>query len=101
MNAEQRRTTPARHEILELLSDAEASHVTEEEGGQLTRGEEYIDLVHLAQGVHRALTSDALNIEGFIRRGAVSAETWSKICSTLRRAPAMIRAQRMALRAQR
>ncbi|MEO6599802.1 MAG: hypothetical protein ABIQ16_08025 [Polyangiaceae bacterium] len=75
----------ARREILELLSDDEVGRVIQEEGGHLSFGEEYVDLAHLPQGVHRALASDSLNLKDFIRRRAVSDQTWSNICSTLGR----------------
>ena len=83
MNADKSGRTAGSHQIRELLSEDETERVIEEAGGRLSHGEEYVDLAHLSQGVHRALTSDALNMKDFIRRRAVSAHTWSRICSTL------------------
>lgn len=83
MNADKSSRTAASHQIRELLSEDEAERVIEEAGARLSHGEEYVDLAHLSQGVHRALTGDALNMKDFIRRRAVSAHTWSRICSTL------------------
>ena len=73
-----------RDEILKLLWDDEAGNLAiEDEGGWLSRGEEYVDLVHLPQGVHRALTNNAANMKDFIRRRSLSDQTWSKLCSLL------------------
>lgn len=83
MAADKNSKITASDQIRELLSEAEAERVIEEAGGRLSHGEEYVDLAHLSQGVHRALTGDALNMKDFIRRRAVSAHTWSRICSTL------------------
>jgi hypothetical protein len=79
-----KRNYVTRDEILGLLSDDEVARVSSTEAsGVLTRGEEYVDLIHLSQGVRQAQTSDSLSMEHFLPRKAVSEETWLKISSRL------------------
>ena len=69
-----------RDTILKLLSDEENARVaTGEAGARLSEGDEYLDLLHLDQGVQRA----GITMGHFLPRSAVSDETWHKILAHL------------------
>ena len=69
-----------RDTILKLLSDEENARVaTGEAGSRLNEGDEYLDLLHLDQGVQRAGSMKG----NFLPRSAVSDETWHKILTHL------------------
>ena len=69
-----------RDTILKLLSDEENARVaTGEAEARLSEGDEYLDLLHLDQGVQRA----GITMGHFLPRSAVSDETWHKILAHL------------------
>ena len=72
-----------RHDILQLLSDAEVAAVSNaEKPGQLAEGDEYLDMEHTARGVRRA-GATAAYIGNVLPRKAVQEATWTKILNRL------------------
>lgn len=73
--------------IMELLTDIEAAAVSSAEArGQLVKGEEFVDLQKLEQGVLRAdgvqqPTNDVLP------RKAVTPQTWDRIVALIKGTP--------------
>ena len=83
-------TTPARADyvsrdtILKLLSDAEIAKVsTAEAASGLSKGDEYLDLEHLDQGVRRSDSDTKVTMGHVVPRSAVSAASWARILSQL------------------
>ena len=69
-----------RDAILKLLSNDEIAKVSMAEAASgLAKGDEYLDLEHLDRGVLRAEPSIKVAMGHVVPRGAVSAESWSKI----------------------
>lgn len=72
-----------RDKILKLLSETELAQVsTAEETVGLVPGDEYIDLEHLEDGVHKAPAVAAV-ASRMLPRSAVSDDTWRKILAVL------------------
>jgi hypothetical protein len=69
----------SRDEALTRLSDTEAARVSAAEAlGQLSEGDEYLDLHHLDHGV-RIASGNARAIGGVLPRKSISAGTWLKL----------------------
>jgi len=74
-----------RDRLVELLTDTEVSRVSKAETAvHLTKGEEFIDLEKLGEGVRR---SDGVNTHtgNVLTRDAVEVNTWTKILALLER----------------
>ncbi len=89
MSTETRRTEfVTRDEILKLLSDDEIARLsTREAGPALAVGDEYVDLKHLKGGVRRMTAEMRVKTGDVLPHGAVTDETWSKICAVLTGTP--------------
>ena len=73
-----------RDAILKLLSDEEIGRVSALEAGPpLVEGDEYLDLLHLDEGVRQVHPTTKVAIHQVLPRSAVRDETWTKICSRL------------------
>lgn len=82
------KVTITRDGILSLLSDAEIAKVsTVESAAALVIGDEYVDLVHLEQGIRRA-TMSPINMHNLVARKAVHEDTWGKIVALMKHSPA-------------
>lgn len=83
MKNEQRRHYLTRAGMLRVLSDAEIASVSAAEvAAGLDEGDEYIDLKHLDQGVHRARGATP-PMGRVLPRKAVQEATWAKILKQL------------------
>ena len=75
-----------RDHILQLLSDGElANFSSSQTEPQLRRGQQYLDLAHLAQGVQRADGSPTAPTD-FLPRHAIHEDTWRRILRQLQAA---------------
>ena len=73
-----------REALLSLLSDDEVARVsTTEASPRLENNEEYIDLLHLSEGVRTVSASSVLTMGHVLARNSVGKETWTRICSRL------------------
>jgi hypothetical protein len=76
----------SREHVMTLLSDGEVASVsTAETKTHLRRGDEYLDLEHLEQGVLRADGAVA-NLGHVLPRKAINEDTWRRIVRQLRAA---------------
>jgi hypothetical protein len=74
------RNATTRDAILKLLSDEEVARVsTRETASQLVEGDEYVDLSHPEQGVHRVQATTKVPMGDVLSRSAVHEDTWKKI----------------------
>jgi hypothetical protein len=84
MTTQARAAYVTRDTILKLLSDEEIARVsTAETEAKLTKGDEYVDLEHLDQGVLRADPAINLAMGHVVPRSAVSAASWARILAQL------------------
>jgi hypothetical protein len=85
MNSHKRIDYLTRDGVLKLLSDDEAASVSNAESAEeLDEGDEYLDLEHLDEGVHKA--DGLIVVMGrVLPRKAVHEVTWSKILSVVGR----------------
>ena len=83
MNSHKRIDYLTRDGVLKLLSDDEAASVSNAESAEgLDEGDEYLDLEHLDEGVHKA--DGLIVIMGrVLPRKAVHETTWSKILAVV------------------
>lgn len=76
----------SREHVMALLSNGEVASVsTAETTTHLRRGDEYLDLEHLEQGVLRADGAVA-NLGHVLPRKAINEDTWRRIVRQLRSA---------------
>ena len=76
----------SREHVMKLLSDGEIASVsTAETKTHLRRGDEYLDLEHLDQGVLRADGAVA-NLGHVLPRKAIHEDTWRRIVRQLKSA---------------
>ena len=86
MNEPKPRPILTRDHILQLLSDGEfASFSGASTEAPLRRGQQYLDLGHLAQGVQRADGSPTSTAD-FLPRHAIHEDTWRRILRQLKAA---------------
>jgi hypothetical protein len=72
-----------RASMMKLLTDDEVARVSNSESQpRLSDGDEYLDLVHLDQGVRRA-NRGAIEMTHIVPRKAVAPETWTKMLAHL------------------
>ena len=84
MTTTQRAAYVSRDTVLKLLSDDEIAKVsTAETAAGLTKGDEYVDLEHLDQGVLRADPATNVTMGHVVPRGVVSAGSWARILAQL------------------
>jgi hypothetical protein len=73
-----------REHVIELLSDGEVANVsTAETKTHLRRGDEYLDLEHLEQGVQRA-DGAVSGLDHVLSRKAIHEDTWRRILRLLK-----------------
>lgn len=74
----------ARAAILQLLSSGEATNISGTEAKtDLRRGDEYLDLDHLQQGIQRA-DGTKTSVRNLLPRRAVHEDTWRRILRQLK-----------------
>ena len=78
---------PTRDQVLKLLSEGEAPGFgTDETTANLRKGDEYLDLEQLQQGVQRA--PGVVTLTGYVLpRKAIHEDTWRRILRQLKAAP--------------
>jgi len=77
-----------RDSIMKLLSDDEIARVsTAEAGSQLSNGDEYLDMEHFEEGVHKA-KSGKIPMGRVLSRNSVREQTWRAILAKLASASA-------------
>jgi hypothetical protein len=84
MNAARQTEESTRESVLKLLSEGEIASVSSAEAKtHLRRGDHYLDLEHLEQGVQRA-DGSATNMEHVLPRKAIHEDTWRRILRKLK-----------------
>jgi hypothetical protein len=83
MNSPQRIDYLTRDGVLKLLSDDEIASVSNAESAEhLAEGDEYLDLEHLDEGVHKA-DGMLVVVRRVLPKKAVHEQTWSKILAVV------------------
>ncbi len=75
-----------REHILKLLSDGEVASVSTAETQGLRRGDEYVDLEQLQQGVQRA-EGPLTKTGSLLPRKAIHEDTWRRVLRELKAMP--------------